>query len=97
MAVGVRGSVLLTLTNPPTIVTFAAIFTALAPGSGFSPSEALLTVGGVFTGSLLWWCGVVAVVSGLRHAIGTRARVWIDRITGVVLALFGLAELRRAL
>ena len=91
------GSVLLTLTNPPTIITFAAIFAALAPTSGFSPGGAVLTVGGVFTGSLLWWCGVVAVVSGFRHAIGSRTRTWIDRVAGAILAVFGLAELRRAL
>ncbi len=91
------GSVLLTLTNPPTIITFAAIFAALAPTSGFSPVGAALTVTGVFTGSLLWWCGVVATVSGFRHAIGARTRIWIDRVAGGILAMFGMAELRRAL
>ena len=90
-------SVLLTLTNPPTIIMFAAIFAALAPKSGFSPPVALLTVAGVFTGSLLWWCGVTVSVSAFRHAIGPKARRRIDRIAGVVLAFFGLAELRQAM
>ena len=89
-------SVLLTLTNPPTIIMFAAIFAALAPKSGFSPEVAVLTVAGVFTGSLLWWCGVTASVSAFRHAIGPKALRWIDRIAGVILAFFGLAELRQA-
>ena len=89
-------AVLLTLTNPPTIIMFAAIFAALAPRSGFDPGTALLTVAGVFTGSLLWWCGVVAALSGLRHAIGPRVRVWIDRVAGIGLAAFGAMELRRA-
>jgi len=90
-------SVLLTLTNPPTIIMFAAIFTALAPKSGFDPTSALLTVTGVFTGSLVWWCGVTVIVSAFRHAIGPTVRRWIDRLTGTVLAIFGLAEVRRAL
>ncbi|NLH80518.1 MAG: LysE family transporter [Phyllobacteriaceae bacterium] len=90
------GSVALTLTNPPTIVMFAAVFTALAPTSGFDPMVALATVGGVFTGSLVWWIGVVAVVSGLRHALGHRVRLWIDRVAGVTLAVLGADQIRRA-
>ncbi len=90
------GSVLLTLTNPPTIITFAAFFSVLAPRTGFDPGTAGLTVGGVFAGSLLWWCGLVAVISGFRAAIGERARRVIDRIAGAFFLLFGLVELRRA-
>ena len=90
-------SVLLTLTNPPTIIMFAAIFAALAPKSGFDAGTALVTVAGVFTGSLLWWAGVTGAVLAFRHAIGARVRRWIDRVAGAVLAAFGLAEVRRAL
>ncbi|HWA62256.1 MAG TPA: LysE family transporter [Caulobacteraceae bacterium] len=96
--VGVFGqSVLLTLTNPPTIVMFAAVFAALAPKEGLNPAEAAATALGVLAGSLAWWVGVVAVVSALRGTIGPRVRLWIDRISGAVLGLFGALELRRAL
>lgn len=90
------GSVMLTLTNPPTIVMFAAVFTALAPTSGFDPSVAAATVLGVLCGSLGWWIGVVAVVSAVRHALGRRVRLWIDRIAGIVLAALGADQIRRA-
>jgi threonine/homoserine/homoserine lactone efflux protein len=86
-------AMLLTLTNPPTIVSFVAIFTALAP-AGFDAADALATVGGVFTGSLLWWLLVTAGVSAARHALGESARRWIDRVSGAVLGLLGAAELR---
>jgi threonine/homoserine/homoserine lactone efflux protein len=91
------GAVLLTLTNPPTIIMFAAIFAALAPPSGFDAAVAAATVGGVFAGSLLWWCGIVGFVSLFRHAIGLGARRWIDRVAGVALGVFGVVELRRGL
>lgn len=91
------GTALLTMTNPPTIIMFAALFTALSPRSGFAPITALLTVAGVFIGSLLWWCGVVGVMAAFRHAIGRRARTWISRVAGAALAVFGLIEVRRAL
>ncbi len=90
------GSVALTLTNPPTIVMFAAVFTALAPSSGFDPVTALATVAGVLSGSLAWWIAVIAVVSGLRHALGRSTRLWIDRVAGVILALLGADQIRRA-
>jgi len=103
-AVSVRGwrqdlvtSVLLTLTNPPTIIMFAAVFTALAPAGGLESTGALATVAGVFAGSLLWWCIVVALVSAFRHAVGRNARNWIDRISGIVLASLGIAELGRGI
>jgi threonine/homoserine/homoserine lactone efflux protein len=89
-------SVLLTLTNPPTIIMFAAVFTALAPKAGLEAGEAAATVAGVFAGSLAWWCAVVVVISLFRHAIGPAVRRWIDRIVGAALVVFGLAELRRA-
>ncbi len=88
-------AVLLTLTNPPTIIMFAAIFSALVPPSGFTAASAAATVGGVFAGSLLWWCGIVGTVTLFRHALGTRTRVWIGRAAGLALAAFGLLELRR--
>lgn len=46
---------------------------------------------------MLWWCVIVGGVSVFRHAIGVRARRWIDRISGAVLMLCGGLELRRAI
>jgi threonine/homoserine/homoserine lactone efflux protein len=91
------GSLLLTLTNPPTIIMFAAIFAALAPKAGFEPVSAVATVGGVTTGSLLWWCCIVACVTAFRHALGLKVRLWIDRLAGSFLVFFGVAEIRRSL
>jgi threonine/homoserine/homoserine lactone efflux protein len=88
---------LLTLTNPPTIIMFAAILATLAPRSGLTPATALLTVAGVVTGSFLWWCGLVAVISGFRHMIGATLRRWIDCVAGVVLGSLGVAEVRKAI
>lgn len=91
------GSLLLTLTNPPTIIMFAAIFAALAPKGGFEPMTAAATVGGVTLGSLLWWVFIVGGVTLFRHALGRRVRLWIDRLAGAFLMFFGVAEIRRGL
>lgn len=88
---------LLTLTNPQTIIMFAALFATLAPRGAFSTSIAMTTVLGVFFGSIAWWCVLVTMVSGARHALGLRVRQWIDRAAGFALAAFGVAEIRRAM
>jgi threonine/homoserine/homoserine lactone efflux protein len=88
-------ALLLTLTNPPTIVSFVAIFTAFVP-AGFDAGTAMVLASGVFMGSLLWWLALTAVVLAARHVLGRRARCWIDRLSGAVLGLLGAAELRRA-
>lgn len=90
-------SVLLTLTNPPTIIAFAAFFTALAPPSGLGPAGVALTAGGVFAGSLLWWLGLIAAITGFRTVIGNRWLRMIDYAAGIFFLVFGGIELRRAL
>jgi threonine/homoserine/homoserine lactone efflux protein len=95
VAAAFGSALLLTLTNPPTIVSFVAIFAALVP-SGFDVPGAFAMVSGVFAGSLLWWFLVTVLVAAARHALGPRARRWIDRLSGAVLGVLGAAELRRA-
>jgi len=103
-AVSVRGwrwdlatSIVLTLTNPPTIIMFAAVFAALAPVGGLRALNALAAVTGVFVGSLLWWSIIVGFVAVIRHGVGSAARRWIDWISGLALASLGAVELRRGL
>ncbi len=87
---------LLTLTNPPTIIMFAAVFTALAPPGGLTLNGVMVTTVGVLSGSLAWWSVVVSGVALGRRALGGPARAWIDRGSGLVLGLCGLLEIRRA-
>jgi threonine/homoserine/homoserine lactone efflux protein len=97
MVGAIVGAALLTLANPSTIVTFAAVFAGLAPAGGYRPAAALATVAGVFAGSLAWWGAVVAGVSVFRRGFGPRARRWIELGAGAVFAAFGVIELARAL
>jgi threonine/homoserine/homoserine lactone efflux protein len=86
---------LLTLTNPQTILTFAAIFagTGLAEtGGDFLP--AALMVGGVFTGSILWWIILSVGVSLFRERLNNpKALRWVNGISGLIIVAFGLREL----
>lgn len=85
---------LLTLTNPLTILSFAAIFAGIGVG-GASKSyvSATIVVGGVFIGSTLWWCILTGGISLLRGKFTARWLLWINRISGVIIALFGITAL----
>lgn len=85
---------LLTITNPLTILSFAAVFAGLGLGSGYDDlASALLLVTGVFTGSALWWLVLSGAVSLLRGRITAGGLRWVNRVSGVIIALFGLVAL----
>ena len=81
---------LLTLTNPMTILSFAAIFAGIGVGgTGKSYISASMVVLGVFAGSALWWCVLTGSVSLLRGKFTPQWLQWINRFSGIILALFG--------
>ncbi len=86
---------LLTLTNPLTILSFAAIFAGIGVGGGGKSSllTALLVVCGVFLGSALWWCLLTGGLSLLRGKITARWLLWVNRISGSIILLFGIVAL----
>jgi threonine/homoserine/homoserine lactone efflux protein len=84
----------LTLTNPATILAFAAIFAGLGiGGAGGDRRAALALVAGVFAGSATWWLILSGGVSLLRMRLTPARLRWINRLSGVVLAGFGTAAL----
>ncbi len=81
----------LTLTNPMTIISFAAIFAGLGVAGGRgSAANAALTVLGVFSGSTLWWCILTAGISLLRARLSPHWLLWTNRLSGAVIAAFGI-------
>lgn len=79
----------LTMTNPLTIVLYAGVFAAigLAAGSGYLDA-AVLTVA-VLVGSGLWWVVLCGVVAWARGRVSTRALLWVNRLSGAALVVFG--------
>jgi threonine/homoserine/homoserine lactone efflux protein len=83
-------SLVMTLMNPLCILMFIAVFSILAPDTGFNVPSIIITVCGVLTGTLLWWSGIVASVAAGRHLVGMRARVWIDTGVAILLSILGI-------
>ena len=84
----------LTITNPTTILTFVAIFAGLGLVSRAGDTFAAVNlVVGVFVGSILWWLALCGGVTLLRRRMGPTAMAWINRISGAVIAAFGIGIL----
>ena len=87
---------LLTLTNPLTILSFAAVFAGIA-GPVLQSSRAISGTGelvaGVFLGSTLWWLLLSSAAAHMGSRLSTRALGWVNRACGLVLTGFGLYAL----
>jgi len=85
---------LLTVTNPMTILSFVAVFAGLGLGGGATgPMAAAMLVVGVVAGSAAWWLTLSGVVAGLGGRFDTRALAWVNRVSGAVIAGFGVVAL----
>jgi len=82
---------LLTVSNPVTILSFIAIYAGWGVEglSGHYFAVAILTAG-VFTGSALWWVCITSGVALFRDRFSRRALGRIHKISGAVIAGFGI-------
>jgi threonine/homoserine/homoserine lactone efflux protein len=87
-------TLVLTLTNPVTILSFVAIFAGLGLAStDGSYIEAVLLVCGVFGGSAAWWLTLSGVVNVLRDKFNPQAMLWVNRLAGIIVLGYGIVAL----
>ena len=80
----------LTLTNPMTMISFAAVFAGLGVGStGGDYVSAVQLVLGVFAGSAAWWFILSGLAGVLRRKATPQGLRWINRLSGIIIAGFG--------
>jgi threonine/homoserine/homoserine lactone efflux protein len=85
----------LTMTNPMTILSFAGLFAALGVTTSGGVGAATVT-GGVVAGSMAWWVVLTSVVARLRTRVTVAWLAWVNRVSGAVVALFGVAAITGA-
>jgi threonine/homoserine/homoserine lactone efflux protein len=84
----------LTITNPITILAFLGIFAAVGfTGSEATVARAGMLVAGVLLGSLVWWLGLSLGAGLFRQSIGETHLLWLNRASGTILTLSGVALL----
>jgi len=83
-------TLLLTLTNPTTILSFVAVLAGLGMGGQRAWWLTFLLVGGIFLGSMLWWVILVLLVNRFRHSFDQKAMRWMNQIAGIAIGGFGI-------
>lgn len=86
----------LTLTNPMTILSLAAIFSGVGlidPKVGYA--TAMLLIIGVFCGSALWWLFLSTLVASFRAKLDRIALQWVNRVSGTIILFFSIYLLIR--
>jgi threonine/homoserine/homoserine lactone efflux protein len=81
----------LTLSNPATIISFIAVFGALAGRSAVAAPGTMVL--GVLIGSALWWLFLASAVGRLRERFDARWRRRINLASAAILAGFALWQL----
>lgn len=82
------------ITNPITLLSFAAIFTFMdLSGIDDTLRWAVSLVTGVFAGAALWWTVLVLLSSLARHRLSDSGILWVNRISGALILVFGLTLL----
>ena len=88
-------TLLLTLANPATILSFAAVFAGLGLGTANDYGSACEMVLGVFLGSASWWLLLSCGVGSMRSRVKEGWMKGINRVSGGVLFAFGVYALSR--
>lgn len=86
-------TLLLTLANPATILSFIAIFAGVPGMARIELAMVPLLTIGVFVGSAGWWLTLSVIVGLIRHMISETVFVWLNRIAGGLLVAFGFYTL----
>ena len=82
----------LTLTNPATILSFAALFASLGAGSA-GTGGAVSIVAGVFLGSVAWWAVLTGLVAGLRARLTPRVIRGLNVASALIIGGFGVVAI----
>ncbi len=84
-------SFLITITNPVTVVVFGLAFASVGLNKNPSFQSIAIMLLAVASGAIFWWLGLSSFVNIFRRKIRLRNLWWINKISGVLVVIFGIA------
>jgi threonine/homoserine/homoserine lactone efflux protein len=86
----------LTITNPATILSFAALSATLGLGAGSGIVKPAVVIAGVLIGSAAWWCLLTVAASSLRGRLTPAFVGGISTFSGLAIAILGMLAIYSA-
>ena len=96
LAWGYLSTLGLTITNPATIISFAALAATLGLSAGGGPARPAVLVGGVLLGSAAWWCVLAIGASLIRTRLTPAVIRGVSAFSGMAIALLGMLAIYSA-
>lgn len=95
---GLRG-ILMTISNPGALVLMLGLFAffGLDLGEGYGAPAVLIVLAGIFLGTAGWWFLLSSGIGFFRKRFHLRQMLVINRISGIVIALIGMASISESL
>ena len=86
---------LMTISNPGALVLMIGLFAffRLDLGESYSPYSVAIVLAGILLGAVSWWFLLSSSISLFRNRFRLRQMIIINRISGIIIALLGLASL----
>lgn len=87
-------ALVVTGTNPITLIAFGVVFTTIgvaSAGQSFERAEALIL--GVLVGAMGWWLSLVWLTALLRRSVGDFPILWVNRISAAIVMGCGVLVL----
>lgn len=90
---------LMTISNPGALVLMLGLFAffGLDMGAGYRAPAVLVVLAGIFLGTASWWFLLASGISLFRKRFRLRQMLIINRISGIIIALIGLASIAESL
>jgi threonine/homoserine/homoserine lactone efflux protein len=86
-------TLMLTVANPVTILSFTAVFAGLGITAGTDYSTASALVGGVIAGSSAWWFILSGVAGYFAERFDHSRMSIVNRLSGMIVTCFGIVAL----
>ena len=86
----------LTISNPATILSFAALAATLGLSAGMGIVKPAVLVTGVLLGSAMWWCVLAVAASSLRGRLSPAVIGAISTFSGLAIAILGMLAIYSA-
>lgn len=91
-------SLFVAITNPLTILSFAALFAGLGLADNDTNTDSAISlILGVFVGSASWWLILSSSIGLLRKNLNTYTLRLLNRVSGVMILFFGFTVLYQLL
>jgi threonine/homoserine/homoserine lactone efflux protein len=86
-------ALLLTLTNPTTVLSFLAVLAALHLAGHRPWWQTSFLVVGIFLGAMIWWILLAGLARRFRDRFNQNTVRWMNRIGGLAIGAFGVVTL----